>query len=62
MGAQHRRAGSACELVLVDRTRKRAKAVAIDVRSGAPLAPRVDIRDGDYEEPPGWPEPCASRH
>jgi L-lactate dehydrogenase len=40
--------GSARELVLVDRTRKRAEAVATDLRYGTPLAPRVTITDGDY--------------
>jgi len=40
--------GSAREIVLVDRTRKRALAVATDLRYGAALSPPVDIRDGDY--------------
>ena len=40
--------GSAREIVLVNRTRKTAEAVATDLRYGTPLAPRVDIRDGDY--------------
>jgi len=42
--------GCAREVVLVDRTRKRAKAVATDIRYGTPLSPLVDIRDGDYED------------
>jgi L-lactate dehydrogenase len=42
--------GTAREIVLVDRTRGRAKAVAIDMRYGAPLSPTVDIRDGDYQD------------
>src|SRR5919198_404274 len=42
--------GSAREIVLVDRTRKRAKAVATDLRYGAPLSPAADLRDGDYED------------
>jgi L-lactate dehydrogenase len=40
--------GSARELVLVDRTRKRAQAVATDLRYGTPLVPPVTITDGDY--------------
>ncbi len=40
--------GSAREIVLVNRTRKTAQAVATDLRYGAPLAPKVDITDGDY--------------
>ncbi len=40
--------GSARELVLVDRTRKRAEAVATDLRYGTPLTPKVTITDGDY--------------
>jgi L-lactate dehydrogenase len=42
--------GSAREIVLVNRTRKTAQAVASDVRYGTPLTPRVDIKDGDYED------------
>ena len=42
--------GAAREIVLVDRTRKRALAVAADMRYGAPLSPTTDIRDGDYAE------------
>jgi L-lactate dehydrogenase len=41
--------GSAREIVLVNRTRKTAEAVATDIRYGTPLFPRVDIRDGDYD-------------
>jgi L-lactate dehydrogenase len=40
--------GAAREIVLVDRTRKRATAVATYMRYGAPLSGAVDIRDGDY--------------
>src|SRR6201984_2909003 len=40
--------GSAREIVLVNRTRKTAEAVATDLRYGTPLGPRVDITDGDY--------------
>src|SRR4030088_2070589 len=42
--------GSAREIVLVDRTRKRAKAVATDLRYGAPLCPKSNIVDGDYAD------------
>jgi L-lactate dehydrogenase len=42
--------GAAREIVLVDRTRERAKAVATDIRYGAPLSPMLDIRDGDYSD------------
>jgi L-lactate dehydrogenase len=41
--------GSAREIVLVNRTRKTAEAVATDLRYGTPLSPKVDIRDGDYD-------------
>jgi len=42
--------GSAREIVLVNRTRKTATAVATDIRYGTPLGPKVDIADGDYED------------
>jgi L-lactate dehydrogenase len=42
--------GSAREIVLVNRTRKTAEAVATDLRYGTPLTPKVDIRDGDYAD------------
>ena len=42
--------GSAREIVIVDRTRARAKAVATDLRYGAPLGPEVALRDGDYAD------------
>src|SRR5262249_41761135 len=42
--------GTARELVLADRTRKRAEAVATDLRYGTPLAPKVTIVDGDYAD------------
>jgi L-lactate dehydrogenase len=38
------------EVVLVDRTRARAKAVATDLRYGAPVSGRCEIRDGDYAD------------
>lgn len=41
--------GSAREIVLVNRTTKTAEAVATDIRYGAPLCPKVDIRHGDYD-------------
>ena len=40
--------GSAREIVLINRTRKTAEAVATDMRYGTPLGPKVDIVDGDY--------------
>src|SRR5438270_5092004 len=42
--------GVAREVVLVDRTRARAKAVATDIRYGAPVSGRTAIRDGDYSD------------
>jgi L-lactate dehydrogenase len=42
--------GSARELVLVDRTKKKAEAVATDMRYGAPLSAEIIIRDGDYDD------------
>src|SRR5579884_1070196 len=41
--------GSAREIVLVNRTRKTAEAVATDMRYGTPLGARIDITDGDYD-------------
>src|ERR1700691_1587230 len=41
--------GSARNIMLVNRTRKTAEAVATDLRYGTPLGPKVDIRDGDYD-------------
>ena len=41
--------GSAREIVLVNRTRKTAEAVATDIRYGTPLSPKTDIRSGDYD-------------
>jgi L-lactate dehydrogenase len=34
----------------VDRTRKRAKAVAADLRYGSPLCPKTTVVDGDYDD------------
>jgi L-lactate dehydrogenase len=42
--------GSCRELVLVDRTRDRAIAVAADVRYGVPLTPTVEISAGDWDD------------
>jgi L-lactate dehydrogenase len=42
--------GSAREIVLVNRSRKTAEAVATDMRYGTPLGPKVDIVDGDYDD------------
>jgi L-lactate dehydrogenase len=41
--------GSAREIVLVNRTRKTATAVATDIRYGTPLCDRVEISDIDYD-------------
>ena len=38
--------GSAREIVLVNRSRKTAEAVATDMRYGTPLGPKVDIVEG----------------
>ncbi len=42
--------GSARTIVIVDRTRKRAKAVATDLRYGSPLCPKITVTDGDYDD------------
>jgi L-lactate dehydrogenase len=42
--------GSAREIVLVNRTRKTAEAVATDLRYGTPLGAKLDIADGDYAD------------
>jgi L-lactate dehydrogenase len=42
--------GSAREIVVLNRSRKRASAVATDLRYGAALSPVVDIHDGDYPD------------
>jgi L-lactate dehydrogenase len=41
--------GCAREIVLIDRTRTRAEAVATDIRYGLPLLPRAEIIAGDYD-------------
>jgi L-lactate dehydrogenase len=42
--------GSAREIVVVNRSRARAKAVVTDLRYGAPLCPEVALYDGDYAD------------
>jgi len=42
--------GSARNIVIVDRTRQRAKAVATDLRYGSPLCPKTAVVDGDYDD------------
>ena len=42
--------GSAREIVLVDKTRARARAVALDMRYGAPVSPTADVHDGSYDD------------
>src|SRR6266852_6396727 len=41
---------SARNVVIVDRTPKRAKAVATDLRYGTPLCPKTTVVDGDYAD------------
>jgi L-lactate dehydrogenase len=42
--------GDAREIVVVNRDRKRARAIVTDLQYGASLFPRTDIRDGDYRD------------
>jgi L-lactate dehydrogenase len=42
--------GSAREVVLVNRDRRRARGVVTDVQYGAVLSPPVAVRDGDYSD------------
>jgi L-lactate dehydrogenase len=42
--------GSAREIVLVNRDRKRAQGVVTDVQYGAVLSPPITVRDGDYSD------------
>ena len=42
--------GSAREVVLVNRGRKRAKGIVTDVQYGAILSPPIAVRDGDYPD------------
>lgn len=43
------RGGMFRELVVLDRNRKRAEGVAVDMRYATPLSPTVDVRAGDYD-------------
>jgi L-lactate dehydrogenase len=42
--------GFSRELVLWNRSRRRARAVATDMRYGAPLSPAIEVWDGDLED------------
>ncbi len=42
--------GSAREVVLVNRDRKKAQGVVTDVQYGATLFPTIDVREGDYSD------------
>ncbi len=42
--------GVACEIVLVNRNRKRADGVITDVQYGASLQPHVRLRAGEYAD------------
>src|SRR6202140_1082638 len=42
--------GSARDVVLVNRDRKRAQGVVTDVQYGAVLSPPIAVRDGDYSD------------
>jgi L-lactate dehydrogenase len=42
--------GDAREIIVVNRDRKRARAVATDLQYGAALSPGIDIRDGEYQD------------
>jgi L-lactate dehydrogenase len=42
--------GSACEIVVIDRNRKRAEGVVADLQYGATLSPAVVLRAGDYPD------------
>jgi L-lactate dehydrogenase len=43
------RGGMCREIVVVDRTKERAKGVATDLRYATPLSPTVDVSAGDYD-------------
>ncbi len=45
--------GVAREVTVINRTRRRAEAVALDMGYGAPLTPHVDIRAGGYDDAAG---------
>ena len=42
--------GGARNVVIVDRNRKRAKAVATDLLYGSPLCPKTEVVDGEYDD------------
>jgi L-lactate dehydrogenase len=42
--------GDAREIIVVNRDRKRARAVATDLQYGAALSAGIEIRDGDYQD------------
>ena len=42
--------GSACEIIVVDRNRERAKGVVADLQYGATLSPAVALRAGEYSD------------
>jgi L-lactate dehydrogenase len=42
--------GDAHEIVVVNRDRKRARAIVTDLQYGAALFPGIDLRDGDYRD------------
>jgi L-lactate dehydrogenase len=42
--------GSAREVVLVNRNRKKARGVVTDIQYGATLFPPIDVREGDYSD------------
>jgi L-lactate dehydrogenase len=42
--------GDAREIVVVNRDRKRARAIVTDLQYGAALVPGINIRDGDYRD------------
>jgi L-lactate dehydrogenase len=41
---------TACEIVVIDRNRKRAEGVVADLQYGATLSPATVLRDGDYPD------------
>jgi L-lactate dehydrogenase len=42
--------GTACEIVVIDRNRKRAEGVVADLQYGATLSPATTLRAGDYPD------------
>ncbi len=42
--------GTACEIVVIDRNRKRADGVVADLQYGATLSPAIGLRAGDYPD------------